>query len=104
MDCSALFEFNHISVMRGGNLALQDVSLRVGLGEHVALLGPNGCGKSTLIKTITKECYPLAREQSSVRIMGRDRWNVFELRSALGIVSADLMGACTRDITGRDIV
>ena len=89
--------------MRGESLALQDVSLRIGLGEHVAILGPNGCGKSTLIKTITRECYPLVREGSSVRIMGRDHWNVFELRTLLGIVSSDLMTACTREVTGRDI-
>jgi iron complex transport system ATP-binding protein len=90
--------------MRGENLALQDVCLRVGLGEHVALLGPNGCGKSTLIKILTRECYPVWREESSVEIMGRDRWNVFELRSLLGIVSTDLMAACTRSVTGHDIV
>jgi iron complex transport system ATP-binding protein len=82
---------------------LKEVSLRIGLGEHVAILGPNGCGKSTLIKTITRECYPLVRDGSSVRIMGRDRWNVFELRKLLGIVSSDLMASCTRDATGRDI-
>jgi iron complex transport system ATP-binding protein len=104
LDQPALIEFEHISVVRGETLALTDVSLRIGLGEHVAILGPNGCGKSTLIKTITKECYPLWREESSVRIMGRDRWDVFELRSFLGIVSADLMVTCTRDVTGRDIV
>lgn len=98
-----MIEFENVSVMRGESLALQGVSLRIGLGEHVAILGPNGCGKSTLIKTITRECYPLVREGSSVRIMGRDHWNVFELRTLLGIVSSDLMTACTREVTGRDI-
>jgi iron complex transport system ATP-binding protein len=98
-----LIEFENVSVMRGQTLAVQEISLRIGLGEHVAILGPNGCGKSTLIKTITRECYPLVRAGSSLRIMGRDRWNVFELRRLLGIVSSDLMASCTRDATGRDI-
>jgi len=89
--------------MRGETLALKEVSLRIGLGEHIAILGPNGCGKSTLIKTITRECYPLVREGSWVRIMGRDQWNVFELRQLLGIVSSDLMTSCTREVTGKDI-
>lgn len=99
----ALIEFEHVSVMRGETLALRDVNLRIGLGEHVAILGPNGCGKSTLIKTITRECYPLARPETRLRILGRDRWNVFELRKMLGIVSSDWMAACTRDFTGLDI-
>jgi iron complex transport system ATP-binding protein len=70
----------------------------------VCILGPNGCGKSTLIKTITRECYPLARDGSYISILGRERWNIFELRSFLGIVSPDLLGSCTTDATGRDVV
>src|SRR5438093_3666925 len=104
MNRPALIEFEHVSIMRGETLALNDVSLKIGVGEHVAILGPNGCGKSTLIKTITRECYPLVREGSSVRIFGRDRWNIFELRQTLGIVSSDLMATCTRAVSGRDIV
>jgi iron complex transport system ATP-binding protein len=100
----ALIEFERITVMRGRTVALNDVSLKIGVGEHVAILGPNGCGKSTLIKAITRECYPVYQERSSVRIFGEEQWNVAELRTLLGIVSNDLMATCTRSVTGRDIV
>ena len=85
----ALLSLEHVTVLRGAreqHPALDDVTLRIGAGEHVCILGPNGCGKSTLIKTITRECYPLAREGSSISILGRERWDIFELRSKLGIV------------------
>src|SRR5580658_7087604 len=100
----ALVDLKNVRVIRGDNVALDDFSLRINSGEHVAILGPNGCGKSTLIKTITRECYPVIREGSSISILGRERWNIFELRSLLGIVSPDLLGACTTDATGRDVV
>jgi iron complex transport system ATP-binding protein len=99
-----LIEMQHISVMRGGRTVLHDVDLRIGVGEHVAILGPNGCGKSTLIKSITRECYPLARAGSSLKLLGSERWNVFELRSALGIVSNDLMMQSAREMTGEELV
>jgi iron complex transport system ATP-binding protein len=99
-----LIDLRRITVMRGENIALRDVSLSIGAGEHAAILGPNGCGKSTLIKTITRECYPLASAESSISILGQPTWNIFDLRSLLGIVSNDLMAQCTREITGFDIV
>src|ERR1700674_1926894 len=102
-----LLSLKHVTVLRGTREqrpALDDVTLQIGAGEHVCILGPNGCGKSTLIKTITRECYPLAREGSSISILGHERWNVFELRSLLGVVSPDLLASCTTDATGRDVV
>ena len=99
-----LIELTRVTVQRGENIALRDLSLRIGAGEHVAILGPNGCGKSTLIKTITRECYPLAQAGASVTILGHRTWDVFELRRMLGIVSNDLMTQCTRDVTGIDVV
>jgi len=99
-----LLELENVTVIRGERPALQNISLRIEAGEHVCILGPNGCGKSTLIKTITRECYPLANDGSSISILGRERWNIFELRSLLGIVSPDLLASCTTDATGRDVV
>ncbi len=99
-----LMNFRDIRVMRGQKIALDDFSLRIGADEHVAILGPNGCGKSTFIKTITRECYPVVRAESSMSILGQDTWDVFSLRSLLGIVSNDLMLSCTGDACGRDVV
>src|SRR5277367_7129354 len=102
----ALLDFRHVTVFRGNSEspALDDLSLRIDAGEHVCIFGPNGCGKSTLIKTITRECYPVASSHSSTRVLGRERWDIFQLRSLLGIVSPDLLASCTSEATGRDVV
>jgi len=101
---SPLLDLHNIRVMRGTKIALDAFSLRIGANEHVAILGPNGCGKSTLIKTLTRECYPVVRPDSWMTILGRESWDVFKLRSGLGIVSNDLMQWCTGDASGRDVV
>src|ERR1041385_7967398 len=103
-ETPALIHLDRVSVMRGDKVVLHELSFEVGVGEHIAILGPNGCGKSTLIKTITRECYPLVTDNSFVRILGEERWDVTELRVLLGIVSSDLMATCTRSVSGRDIV
>ncbi len=100
----ALLDFKHVTVMLDGKCVLDDINLAIGAGEHVAILGPNGCGKSTLIKTIMREHYPLAEPGTSLNIMGRDTWDVSELRPLLGIVSNEMMRRSTREITGRELV
>ena len=94
----------HVNVARGENLVLHDINLTVNTGEHIAILGPNGCGKSTLIKTITCECYPLVQLETKVSIFGRERWDLTELKKRLGVVAAELPGKPTLTTTGLDAV
>jgi iron complex transport system ATP-binding protein len=103
-EMSAMVELEHVWVARGSNVVLQDVSLRIEAGESLAILGPNGCGKSTLLKTMTCECYPLVREGTRVSILGRERWDLTELKRRMGVVSAELPGRQTLTTTGFDAI
>src|SRR5260370_7704952 len=78
-----LLSLSHVTVMRGDRAALHDINLEIACGEHVCILGPNGCGKSTLIKTITRDCYPLARAGSPVSILSTTRSEIFHLPAHL---------------------
>jgi iron complex transport system ATP-binding protein len=107
-----VLQLTNATVVRGGRAVLDAISLTVRAGDHTAILGPNGSGKTTLINLLTLDAYPLAPQNGQpppVQVFGRSRWNVFELRSQLGIVTADLhqrfvAGNCTGQISGEDAV
>src|ERR1700723_3403904 len=94
----------HVNVARGDNVVLHDINLAVNTGEHIAIPGPNGWSKSTLIKTVTCECYPIVQPEPTVSIFGRERWDLPGLKKRLGVVSADVPGRPTLETTGRDAV
>ena len=104
-DESLLLEFENVTVIKGNAKILDSISLTIAEGENVAILGPNGAGKSSLIKTINREYYPIASEQGvTFRIQGKDNWDVFDLRAAIGIVSNDLQFSFARDLPVREVV
>jgi iron complex transport system ATP-binding protein len=94
-----LLEIDDATVLRGQHPALDRLSLRIEAGQHTAILGANGSGKSTLVQLIGRQLYPLAPGDGRrpVRVFGRDRWNVTELRGLLGIVSPALQREYTTD-------
>jgi iron complex transport system ATP-binding protein len=103
-DPHQFLELENVNVARGDRIVLQDFNLKIRAGEHVAILGPNGCGKSTLIFTITCQIYPIVQPGMRVRIFGRDRWDLTQLRKHFGVVGTDLPGERTAVTTGLDAV
>jgi zinc transport system ATP-binding protein len=49
---ASLFEMNSVSASYGASIVLQDVSLRVMENDFIGVIGPNGGGKTTLLRII----------------------------------------------------
>jgi cell division transport system ATP-binding protein len=91
---------NVTKVYPGGHVGLERVSLRVDKGEFVFLVGPTGCGKSTLIKTLIRELEPT---EGQVMIAGRDistlsHKQVPQLRRRIGTVFQDFKLLPSRNV------
>ena len=100
-----LLDLENVTMLRGGRPVLDGLSFRIGVGENVAILGPNGSGKSSLLKLLTRELYPVSRDtRFRLRILGKDRWELFDLRRHLGIVSMDLQTDFGRECSGWEAV
>src|SRR3954469_16114029 len=75
----------------GGSVGVDRVSLRIGRGEFVFLVGPTGCGKSTCIRLLMKE---LEAQEGEILISGHElrsmpRKKVPRLRRNIGVVFQD---------------
>ena len=78
-------------VYDGGSIAVDRVSLQVGRGEFAFLVGPTGCGKSTLMRMLMKELEP---SRGEILIAGRKlgdipRKKVPQLRRNIGVIFQD---------------
>lgn len=99
-----IIELRNVTAYRGDTRVFHNFSLELEPGCNTAILGPNGAGKTTLLKLLAREIYPVAEEGSAMRILGKERWNVWELRAHLGIVSHDLQREYAGHATGLNVV
>jgi iron complex transport system ATP-binding protein len=100
-----LLDLENVQMLRGGKPVLNGMTFRIDVGENVAILGPNGSGKSSLLKLLTRELYPVTNDvQFRMRILGKDRWELFDLRRHLGMVSMDLQADFARECSGWEAV
>ncbi len=99
-----IIDFQNITVFQGRNKVLDDFSLTIDESQSTVILGPNGSGKTTLLKLLNRELYIVENKNSSLKIFEKDRWNVDELRSNLGVVSQHLQYGYSSTAIGLYVV
>jgi len=99
-----IIDFQNITVFQGRNKVLDDFSLTIDESQSTVILGPNGSGKTTLLKLLNRELYIVEEENSSLKIFEKERWNVDDLRSNLGVVSQHLQYGYSSSAIGLYVV
>ncbi len=99
-----IIEIKDATVFRGDTRVFRNFNLEIESGQSTAILGPNGAGKTTLLKLLSCELYPVVQAGSCVRVLGRERWNVWDLRNHLGIISNDLQNEYLGYVAGKDVI
>jgi len=99
-----IIDFQNITVFQGRNKVLEDFSLTIDESQSTVILGPNGSGKTTLLKLLNRELYIVEDKVGSLKIFEKDRWNVDELRSNLGVVSQHLQYGYSNSAIGLYVV
>jgi iron complex transport system ATP-binding protein len=82
-----LIELEQVGYRQGAAEILADISWRLERGERWALLGPNGCGKTTLLRIACGYLWP---SSGFVRRLGEELVDLSVLRRSIGWVAPDL--------------
>ncbi|MBA2389712.1 MAG: ABC transporter ATP-binding protein [Geodermatophilaceae bacterium] len=103
VDGDIVVQLDHVTVRRGGNDLLADLSWSMELDERWVVLGPNGAGKTTLLQLISAQLHPT---RGSVHLLGErvGAVDVFELRPRIGLTSAALANRIPEQERVMDIV
>lgn len=90
MTVKNIINFENIYVNYGMTTVLENINLKINNGENWVILGANGSGKSTLMKLFSHDLYPNTIYPFKKELFGKDRWDIFELKKYLGVITNDL--------------
>ena len=102
-DTSSILELTNVSLLRGDRVILKNLTWHVRRGEHWAVVGANGSGKTMMLKIATGYLWP---SQGIVSVLGKrfGTIDLRELRTKIGWISSALRDLIPSQDSAFDIV
>lgn len=103
MPSNSIINLDHISFIRNNSIILDDISLRIEPGQHWAIIGPNGSGKTSLVSIINSYHWP---SEGTAEVLGKrfGSTDLRELRRHIGECSSEIMNMIHNKDSVMDIV
>jgi len=103
MTTQPIVRLDHISFIRDHNVILHDISVLIDKGQHWAIIGPNGSGKTSLISIINGYHHP---SEGTAQVLGRrfGKTDLRELRKHIGEASSEIKNMLHTEDKVIDIV
>jgi len=99
-----LVHLSRIRVKRGDAQILRSIDWTIRRGEHWVVMGPNGCGKTSLLRVLTGYLTPSSGSVATLPERGLDEEGWFDLRKHIGWVSANLAARIEDGQTALEII
>ena len=98
-----IIELNDVSVIRNDKYLLKDINWTIKEGEHWAILGLNGAGKTILLNMLNGYIFP---SKGTIRVLGKTlgKYDMRKLRKSIGLVSSSIQEKFHDYSTAMDIV
>lgn len=92
-----------VGLDRDGRAILGDITWSVAAGQRWAVLGPNGCGKTTLLRIAALRLHP---SRGEVEVLGHrlGRVDIRALHARIGLVSAAMVDLLRPELSAHDVV
>ncbi|VVB95003.1 putative branched-chain amino acid transport ATP-binding protein LivG [uncultured archaeon] len=103
MPSKSIVNLDRISFIRNNTIILHDISLKIDRGQHWAIIGPNGSGKTSLVSIINGYHWP---SEGTAEVLGKrfGSTDLRELRRHIGECSSEIMNMIHNQDSVMDIV
>lgn len=98
-----VIQVTNMSVQRETRTTVDNVSIEISAGEHWVILGPNGCGKTTLLRVMSLYLHP-SNGHVSINGQALGTFDIRPVRPRLAYVSASLASELRQALTAHEVV
>ena len=87
-----------------GYKVIKNLSIKLFNNERIIILGPNGSGKSSIVDLISRNIYPLVKEDSYFRIFNEELIDIWKIRKYISTVNNDIKSRINKDLKVHDLL